>query len=206
MRYLRFVVLIFVTVSFLSGCYSNKQNQGLGAVGWDSPSDIEEAKQYPSVKAENVVVTSSETPYGTFYQEFDTVFQDFPYSGIPVMDAKTKINNTRYSIAYENFSLKLYSDDNIIIERKLPKIFYMHKMASGLIPGKSGEADIILCRTNSRATTGLHYIGIFNGKGEVLYENVLSTKDDWDIVLDKNREIIIGGANTKIVINIASQK
>jgi hypothetical protein len=122
------------------------------------------------------------------------------------MDAKTKITNTRYSISYENFSLKLYLDDSVIAERKLPKIFYMHKLSSGAILGKSGEEDIILCRTYSRATTGLHYISIFNGKGEILYESVLSAKDDWDIVLGENREIIIGGANSKTAIKILLQK
>jgi len=206
MKFLKFGVLIFAAVSFLSGCYNNKQNQGLGAVGWDSPSDIEEAKHYPSVKSDKVAVTSSEVPFGTFRQEFDNVFQDFPFNSIPVMDTKTIIANTRYSISYEKFVLKLYLDDNVVAERTLPKVFYMHKVVSGAILGNTGEEDIILCRTFSRGTTGLHYICIFNGKGDVLYESVFSAKDDWDIVLGENREIIIGGAKTKTVINILSKK
>jgi hypothetical protein len=74
MKSLKFVFCIVAVASFMCGCYNNKQNQGLGAVGWDSPSDIEEAKQYPSVKAENIVITNSEMPYGTFHQEFEMVF------------------------------------------------------------------------------------------------------------------------------------
>lgn len=177
---------------------------GIGGAGWDDKGDVEIAKQYPTIESNRVVIMREEVPFQTFKQEFDSVFQDFPYNGNLISGSsgilKTQISNTPYSISYENFVLKIFRDGEGIAERKLPIVFYMHPISSGVILGKSRAEDRILCRTHSRATTGLHYIFIADGDGDILFEKVVRASEDWDILLGNSGEIIIGGANTKTVI------
>lgn len=178
---------------------------GVGGAGWDNSGDVETAKRYPTTESNRIATTTEEVAYGTFKQKFQTVFQDFPYSGNPVPNSsditKTQISGTPYSISYENFVLKVFRDDAVIVERKLPKVFYMHPVSSGILLGKSRTEDVILCRTQSRGTTGLHYIFIADGNGEILFEKIMGAGDDWDILLSKSGEIIIGGARTKTTIS-----
>jgi len=146
-----------VAITFTSGC----RPPNIGGAGWDEEREIEEAKRYPTIKSNRILVSTEEVPYGTFKQEFDTVFQDFPYSGNPISSAKfestkTQISGTPYLVSYENNVLKILRDDVLIAERKLPRVFYMHPISSGAMIGTSRTEDVILCRTKSRATTGLH--------------------------------------------------
>jgi hypothetical protein len=138
---------------------------GVGGVGWDSDDDISQAKKYPAIESSRLVLTTQEVPAQTFKQEFDTVFQDFQYRGAPVGESgetlRTQIVGTPYSVSYEMFVLKIFRGDDLIVERKLPRVFYMHPLNSAVIPGQSQAHDRILCRSMSRATTGLHYILIF---------------------------------------------
>ena len=78
----------------------------------------------------------------------------------------------------------------------------MHPISSGVILGNSPTEDIILCRTQSRATTGLHYIFIVDGSGDILFEKVIGAGEDWDIVPGKNEDIIIGGARSKTTLSL----
>jgi hypothetical protein len=193
--------LAAVVSSFISfSCGSS----GIGGDGWDNPDDIAAARKYPSIESSHLVVTTQEVPFQTFKQEFDTVFHDFQYWGAPVGESaetiKTQIAGTPYLVAYENFVLKVFRENNLIVERKLPHVFYMHPINSAIILGKSAADDRILCRTQSRATTGLHYILIAEGSGNILYEKVVSAAEDWDILLGESNELIIGGARTKTVI------
>jgi hypothetical protein len=202
----KMLILVCFVLVLICGCYTNKNNPGIGAVGWDDPNSVEGAKNYPTTRSERVTVTTSETPYGTFHQGFDTVFNDFPFKGTPVMDAKTSVAGTDYSVSYDKFILKIFRGDSVIAEKKLPQIFYMHAMNSGVIKGASGGDDIILCKIFSRSTTGLSYVGIFDGTGEILYETVMSVGDVWDILPGKDGEIVIGGARSKTLITIGSKK
>ena len=59
----------------------------------------------------------------------------------------------------------------------------------------------ILCRTHSRATTGLHYVFVADGNGDILFEKIIKASEDWDILPGNSGEIIIGGARTKTVIS-----
>jgi len=204
-NYGKYILLIIVAtaLAITSGCRFG----GVGGAGWDDSSDVETAKRYPTTESNRISVTSEETPYGTFKQEFDTVFQDFPYSGNPISSAKfestkTQISGTPYLVSYENFVLKVFRDDAVIAERKLPRVFYMHPISSGAILGKSRTEDIVLCRTQSRGTTGLHYVFIIDGNGEILLEKIMSAGDDWDILPSKNGDIVIGGARSKTTISI----
>jgi YD repeat-containing protein len=151
------------------------------------------------------IVTTEEVPYQTFKQEFDSVFRDFKHNGAPIAGSsdilKTQIAGTLYSVSYENFVLKVFRKGDVIAERKLPRVFYMHPVSSGVIIGKSPADDRILCRTHSRATTGLHYVFIADGNGDILFEKVIKASEDWDILPGNSGEIIIGGARTKIVIS-----
>lgn len=76
----------------------------------------------------------------------------------------------------------------------------MHPMSSGVLSGHLPAEDMVVCRTQSRGTTGLHYILIADGNGEILFEKIVSAADDWDILPGKSGEIIIGGSNTKTTI------
>ena len=193
--------LVVVVSSFIS---SSCGSGGIGGVGWDDEDDVEAARKYPAVESSRILVTTQEVPYRTFKQGFDDVFEDFQYRGAPVGEwsktVKTEIAGTPYSVAYENFVLKVFLGNNLIVERKLPPVFYMHPITSAVIPGKSSADDRILCRTHSRATTGLHYILIVDGNGDILFEKVVSGAEDWDILPGESNEIIIGGAQTKTVI------
>ena len=190
------VVSLFVSPSCGSG--------GIGGVGWDNEDDVATARNYPAIESSRILVTTQEVPFQTFKQEFDTVFQDFQYRGAPVGESaetvKTQIAGTPYSVAYESFVLKVFLGNNLIVERKLPRVFYMHPISSAVIPGKSPADDRILCRTHSRASTGLHYILIVEGRGDILFEKVVTAAEDWDILPGESNELIIGGARTKTVI------
>lgn len=201
-NYPKYILLIVISISLIVmvAC----RFSGVGGAGWDKKDDVETARQYPTIESKRILITTEESPYQTFKQEFDGVFQDFPYNGNLISGSseilKTQIANTPYSISYENFVLKIFRDSEIIAERKLPGVFYMHPISSGVILGKSRAEDRILCRTHSRATTGLHYIFIADGNGDILFEKVVKASEDWDILLGNFGEIIIGGANTKTVI------
>ena len=189
--------------AFASGC--NLPN--IGGAGWDEKQDIEEAKNYPTTESGRISLTTEEVPYGTFKQEFETVFQDFPHSGNPISSAKfestkTQIRGTPYSVSYENNVLKILREDVLVIERKLPRVFYMHPISSAVALGKTRTEDVILCRTRSRGTTGLHYIFIADGNGEILFEKIMGAGKEWDILPGKNGEIIIGGARIKTTISL----
>jgi len=184
-----------------SGC----RPPNIGGAGWDEVLDVEEAKRYPQIESNRILVTTEEVPYRTFKQEFDTVFQDFQYRGNLIAGvseiSKTQIARTPYSISYENYVLKVFRDDLLIAERKLPPVFYMHSMNSAVMPGASPPEDRILCRTKSRATTGLHYVFIADGNGEILFEKIMTSGEDWDILPGKDGDIVIGGARTKTTIS-----
>ncbi len=201
-HYRKYIFLFIVVIAFTSGC----RPSNIGGAGWDEARDIEEAKRYPTIESNRILVVTEEVPYDTFKQEFDTVFQDFPFSGNPISSAKfestkTQISGTPYLVSYENNVLKILRDDVLIAERKLPRVFYMHPISSGTVLGKSRTEDVILCRTQSRATTGLHYILIVDGNGEILFEKIMGAGKDWDILPGKNGEIIIGGARIKTTIS-----
>jgi hypothetical protein len=199
----KYILFIFTTISliFTVAC----KFSGVGGAGWDDKGDIEIAKQYPIIESNRVVISREEVPYQTFKQEFDGVFQDFPYHGKLTSDSseisKTQIVGTPYYFSYENFALKFFRDNDVIAERTLPKVFYMHPISLAVIIGKSRAEDRILCRTYSRATTGLHYVFIADGNGDILFEKVMGASEDWDILPGNFGEIIIGGAYTKMVIS-----
>ena len=192
---------VVVVSSFIS---SSCGSGGIGGAGWDDQDNVAAARKYPAIESSRIAVTTQEVPYKTFKQGFDDVFQDFQYRGAPVGDysetIKTEIAGTPYSVAYQNFALRIFRGNDLIVERTLPRVFYMHSMNSAVIPGKSSADDRILCRTNSRATTGLSYILIVDGNGDILFEKVVSGAEDWDILPGESNEIIIGGAQTKTVI------
>ena len=194
-RQLAFIFTIILAV--FCGC---ERGIDIGGAGWDDAADVEEAKRFPTITSDRISLTTEEVPFRAFRQEFDTVFNDFPHSGSPAKNSKTQISGTPYSVSYEHFTLRVFRDDLVIAERKLPRIFYMHPMSSGAMPGGAPGSDTILCRTNSRATTGLHYICILDGEGHILFESVVGASEDWDIIPGDAGEIIIGGARTKIVI------
>jgi hypothetical protein len=195
-----FCFVLSVSLIVLSSCGSG----GIGGVGWDNPDDIAAARNFPAIESNRLVVTTQEVPFQTFKQEFETVFQDFEYRGAPVGESagivKTQIRGTSYSIQYENFVLKVFQGNDLIVERRLPRVFNMHPVSSAVIPGKSAADDRVLCRTQSRATTGLHYVLIAEGSGDILFEKVVTAAEDWDILSGESDEIIIGGARTKTVI------
>ena len=198
--------ILILLVIFLHILLYSCKSTGIGGAGWDDEINVEDAKKFPPIESNRVKVTLETVSYQTFKQEFDNVFEDFPYKGLPVRSSsteshKTEISGTSYSISYENFVLMVYKDDKTISERVLPKVFYMHPMSSGIILGNSQSEDRIVCRTNSRSTSGLHYILILDGNGEILYEKVVSAADDWDILPGGSGDIIIGGARTKTVIS-----
>ena len=117
------VLIVFTTI----GCRA----PNIGVAGWDEARDIEEAKRYPAIESNRISVTTEEVDYKTFKQEFDNVFQDFPYRGNPISSArfestKTQINGTPYLVSNENFVLKILRENVLIAERKLPAVFYMH--------------------------------------------------------------------------------
>ncbi len=202
-NYEKHIFLVFTVTALLitSACRFG----GIGGAGWNDSSDVEMAKSYPTTESNRILVTTEEVPYSTFKQEFQTVFQDFPHSGNPVPDTsditKTQISGTPYLVSYENFVLKVFRDDTQIAERNLPRVFYMHPISSGAMLGKARTDDVILCRTQSRGTTGLHYIFIIDGNGEILFEKIMGAGEDWDILPGKTGEIIIGGARTKTTIS-----
>jgi len=197
-----FLIVAVIALAVTSACRFG----GIGGAGWDDSGDVETAKRYPATESNRISVATEEVPYDTFKQEFQTVFQDFQHTGNPVPDSsditKTPISGTPYSVSYENFVLKVFRDDTVITERKLPGVFYMHPISSGAILGKSRTEDIVLCRTQSRATTGLHYIFIADGNGEILFEKIMSAGEDWDILPGKNGDIVIGGATSKTTISL----
>lgn len=192
--------LLFLLVIILTGLCGCGRGIGIAGAGWDDDARVEEAKRYPTTRSDRISLTAQSVPPGTFSQQFDTVFDDFPHSGKPVQNSSTRIDGTPYSVSYKDFTLKVFKDEVMVAERKLPKVFYMHPMSSGVMKGGTGREDIILCRTHSRATTGLHYVCIMSGKGNILYEGVLRAGEDWDIAPGEGGTIIIGGANTKTVI------
>jgi len=165
---------------------------------------VEAVNSFPSVQSERTKVTTEEVPYQTFHQEFDTVFDDFPFKGELVTNGTSRIGNTVYSISYANFVLKISRGDLVIAERRLPPVFYMHPMNSGVILRTPLDEDLILCRIVSRATTGRHYVLIVNGIGEILFEKIMKAGEDWDILPGKNGEVVIGGAQTKTTISFTT--
>jgi hypothetical protein len=192
---------MFLLLLFECSCGSS----GIGGDSWDDLSNVENAKQYPSTASNRITVRSEEVPFQSFKQEFNSVFDDFPFNGAPVGSSsgnlKTRIGATPYSVSYENVVLKIYKDDAPITQRILPNIFTMHPMNSGVILGAKRSGDRILCRTVSRSTTGLHYVLILDGNGEIIFEKVLGAADEWDILPGIAGNIILGGARTKIVIS-----
>lgn len=199
----KYILFVFTTISLIVTVAC--KFSGVGGAGWDDKGEVEIAKQYPAIESNRVIITSEEVPYQTFKQEFDGVFQDFQYQGNLTSDSseisKTQIVGTPYYFSYENFALKIFRDSDVIAERKLPEVFYMHPISSAIVMGKSRDEDRILCRTYSRATTGLHYVFISDGNGDILFEKVMGAAEDWDILPGNFGEIIIGGAYTKIVIS-----
>ena len=185
--------LVLVALVLTSAC--------VGGAGWDPTDRVEKAKRYPTTQSNRITVKTEEVPAQTFHQEFDTVFNDFPFSGKPIDNSATQISGTPYSVSYENFVLRIFREKVVIEERQLPEVFYMHAMSSGAIITGSSKDDVILCRTNSRATTGLHYVLIADGAGEILFERVLRAAEDWDILPGNDGDIVIGGARTKITIS-----
>ncbi|MCC7306237.1 MAG: hypothetical protein IT173_01625 [Acidobacteria bacterium] len=177
---------------------------GVGGVGWDETDEIEKAKQFSSIESGRISTVTEGVAYGTYKQEFEGVFDDFPYKGNSVGAStnpqRTQINGTPYSVSYENFVLTVFRENVSIATRRLPTVFYMHPVSSGAILRNSASNDRVLCRTLSRATTGLHYVLIVDGSGEILFEKVMPASEDWDILFGPRDEVIIGGARTRTII------
>lgn len=172
----------------------------IAGAGYDSPADVEEARRFPAAESASVSVTTGEVPTGTFRQEFDSIFDDFPQHGGASLGAQAAIEGSPYTISYENYVLRLFRGESVIFERTLPRVFYMHPVNSGLLPGETRDEDLLVFRARSRATTGLHYVCVVSGRGGTLFERVMPAYEVWDITATKDREIIVGGARTKTVI------
>jgi hypothetical protein len=188
-----FVYLALVVLVLTSAC--------VGGAGWDATDKIEKAKRYPTTESNRITIQTEEVPPRTFHQEFETVFTDFPFSGKPVDNGIAPISGTPYSVSYQNFVLRIFREKAVVAERNLPEVFYMHPMSSAAIVTDSPKDDVILCRTHSRSTTGLHYVLITDGSGEILFEKVLGAAEDWDVLLGSDGVIVIGGARTKTTIS-----
>ena len=190
-------LLLVMAAACTSGCW---KWGGFGGAGYDPAAEVEEAKRFPATQSGSVSVTTAEVPAGTFRQEFDSIFDDFPRRGGVSLGSQAAIEGSPYTVSYENYVLRLSRGGGVIFERKLPRIFYMHPVNSGLLPGGSSDEDVIIFRGRSRATTGLHYVCVVSGRGEVLFERILRAYEVWDITATKDREIIVGGARTKTVM------
>lgn len=191
------LLLMMVAAAGASGC---RGWGGFGGAGYDPAAAVEEARRFPATQSASVSVTTVEVPAGTFRQEFDSIFDDFPRRGRPSQGSQAAIEGSSYTVSYENYLLRLFRGESVIFEQRLPRVFYMHPVNSGLLPGESGEEDLAVFRVRSRATTGLHYVCVVSGRGEVIFERVMHAYEVWDITATKDGEIIVGGARTKTVI------
>lgn len=123
--------LLFLLIIMLTGLCGCGRGLGIAGAGWDDDAKVEEAKRYPTTKSDRISLTVQSVPHGSFRQEYDTVFNDFPHSGKPVQNSKTRIDGTPYSVSYKDFTLRVFKGEVMVAQRKLPKVFYMHPIMFG---------------------------------------------------------------------------
>ena len=77
----------------------------------------------------------------------------------------------------------------------MPDVFYMHQLQVGFVEAAGRRCFVI--SNQSRATTGLVFVGMYDENGEILFDAVLPGGEVWDIQKSE-RGISILGAVSKL--------
>ena len=178
-------ILILVFMVLICGC----DGFGIAGAGYDSKQSLKEVENYKAYIAPAISEEIIQNKNGVTYHSED-ILRSFSFS-IPKLDGNSvAIPQYGLSAIFQNRELVVKNKDQIIINEQLPSVFYMHPMRLGI--DEIGGAPVLMVINNSRATTGMRFIGIYKLDGTVLYKNVLSKEFAHDISKAKDHIDIIG--------------
>lgn len=188
-------MLFVIFILFICGCVAG------GAT--DPPGYKKELEKYPEKTHESIDITVKEVAYNTHKQAMVGILNDFKYHSYPVLNKKSVILNTNYSVSYytknkinNKFIIKKKKD--IILKKKIPKAFYIHPFSAAKCT--VGGKEVIICTIRSRSSTGRVFFGMYDLKGKTLHEKIYSSGDVWDIKQAESGRLVIGGARQTIYI------
>ena len=185
-------IFIILVTFVIFGCDVN-----IGGAGFDDANIKSELDSYPNFISDNLSETTLENCGEKPTQQFEKMFDDFPFS-IQVVENTSKTFYKNFSASFINRVLVIQNENSkTIVTETLPSAFYMHPVSLGV--AELGGHTVIMVSDKSRATTGRYFIAIYLENGEAIYKKILTSGDVWDISIIENSIHILGSCNTKII-------
>lgn len=193
------IIRVASCIFILYACDSSTKF-GVAGSSWDSNeaiAELNEEKEFISerIKKEtlwNECGGTNAKKLNEHTQHFSDIFRKFQFSSESV--GKNWIEVSNFSFSYTNNIFRGKKEGVDIIQEKLPLVFNMHPIRLGI--DSLGDMRIIMIVNKSRATTRRYFVGIYSQDGDLLYRNVLTTKQVWDISKDETGINILGCGET----------
>lgn len=187
---------LLACLTLLTGCQII--GGGIAGAGYDPVWTVNAAKDFeafvsPVVEERKVEHAALDAKNGDFHS--DDIMRTFPNFLTEIDDDLTAVPGGALAVEYKHERFRLFNGEVLAVERKLPSAFYMHRPKVGA--GKLGDIDVVMIAVNSRATTGLTFVGLYSTQGETLYENVLCNCETWNIRASQTQIEIIGHKTTR---------
>ncbi|MDD3591970.1 MAG: hypothetical protein PHO65_04980 [Sulfurovum sp.] len=181
------IIVLFILV----GCDGGF---GIGGASWDSEKSVDEVNHYKSYISPRL---NEETKYKEsegVTQHFGDILRTFEFNKQRV-EENVELNEYDLLASFKNHRLVVKSKESTLITEELPSVFIMHPIRLGI--GSLDGEKMQMVINKSRSTTGRYFVAIYTLDGEVLYRNVLTAAQVWDVNKTNNFIDIIGCRETR---------
>jgi hypothetical protein len=178
--------------TLISGC--------IAGAGLDSNRRKEDARSFPTRIDPGTTVIRESVSYGLFEQVVPIRLERFArHEMIPISEERTVDD---ILVRYSQRRIVIQDQEGVVVDQTLPGAFDSHPLFVAL--ETIAHREVVVLVTDTRSSTGMMYVGIYESDGRCFYEATLTSGEVWD-VQRSNRGILILGADSKIEIVIPSR-
>ena len=195
------LLLLTYFVTLASGC--GDDGGGVAGASWDSKKNLAEVDNYVGYTAPQVSETvfqnachgRSADSWANISQHFDDIFRSFSFSVVRLEGSPVTLSDTGLVATFRNHELLVTKGGAVIIKETVPSVFVMHPMRAGV--DKVNGTPVLMVANKSRASTGRYFVAVYSLDGTLLYKNVLSAGQVWDIARGEKHIDILGCGETR---------
>lgn len=128
---------------------------------------------------ENQCHGRSQETWAGISQQFDDIFRSFEFHREGLETRPLELPGLGLEVSFKDREFLARKNGAVQIREKLPSVFVMHPMQLGA--DKLGGVPVIMVVNKSRASTGRYFAAIYAQDGTLLYRNILTVWQVWDI-------------------------
>lgn len=182
------IKLYVLLIATALGCVScDKIGGGVAGAGFDSVWVRNAAKNYHGYQDASVTLTREAVSNSSVQQTFEKMLDGFPEHTL--VEQNTNSSLGEFQISFHKQHLSVQQAGRLLFEEQLPAAFYMHELQVGRF--QIHGHDLLLFLTDSRATTGLYFVGLYSASGQRLLTKTVSVGELWDCELSPNGLIFL---------------